>query len=167
MRALRFEEWIRLRQAVHGRKSRRHGIRGTGRHQIEISKNDESYLMSFELPPYPYDLLIPYRNLAEGHEGGVVDLSVGTPCDPPPKKYFAAFVINIEYGLIFVFPWYPKLVSQDLQERSFRLCSLEPYRVPLFNHFQVYLFPVCHPRIHLIDDVLKKLFLMFIVVESD
>ena len=46
--------------------------------------------MSFELPPYPYDLLIPYRNLAEGHEGGVVDLSVGTPCDPPPKEVISA-----------------------------------------------------------------------------
>ncbi len=40
--------------------------------------------MSFELPPYPYDLLDPYRRIAAQHSGGVVDLSVGTPCDPPP-----------------------------------------------------------------------------------
>ena len=42
--------------------------------------------MSFELPPYPYDLLNPYRAIANGHSGGVVDLSVGTPCDPPPPE---------------------------------------------------------------------------------
>ncbi len=40
--------------------------------------------MAFELPPYPYDLLDPFREKAERHKGGVVDLSVGTPCDPPP-----------------------------------------------------------------------------------
>ncbi|MCL4313488.1 MAG: aminotransferase class I/II-fold pyridoxal phosphate-dependent enzyme [Actinobacteria bacterium] len=38
----------------------------------------------FVLPRYPYDLLDEVRQLADAHEGGVVDLSVGTPCDPPP-----------------------------------------------------------------------------------
>ena len=41
--------------------------------------------MGFELPPYPYDLLEPYREIAAKHTGGIVDLSVGTPCDPPPN----------------------------------------------------------------------------------
>jgi len=41
-------------------------------------------MMAFELPPYPYDLLNPFREIAERHKGGIVDLSVGTPCDPPP-----------------------------------------------------------------------------------
>lgn len=35
-------------------------------------------------PPYPYERLDRFRPLAAAHEGGVVDLSVGTPCDPPP-----------------------------------------------------------------------------------
>jgi aspartate/methionine/tyrosine aminotransferase len=38
----------------------------------------------FELPPYPYDRLNGLRTLADDHEGGCVDLSAGTPTDPPP-----------------------------------------------------------------------------------
>lgn len=34
---------------------------------------------------YPWDLLIPYRQTAEKHDGGTVDLSIGTPIDPTPK----------------------------------------------------------------------------------
>lgn len=37
----------------------------------------------FVPPPYPYDRLDAYAALADSHEGGIVDLSVGTPCDPP------------------------------------------------------------------------------------
>ncbi|MCU0310055.1 MAG: aminotransferase class I/II-fold pyridoxal phosphate-dependent enzyme [Acidimicrobiales bacterium] len=39
----------------------------------------------FVPPPYPYDRLADVVPLAEAHEGGVVDLSIGTPCDPPPQ----------------------------------------------------------------------------------
>jgi succinyldiaminopimelate transaminase len=39
--------------------------------------------MTFRLPPYPYDRLAGLAKLAEAHEGGMVDCSVGTPCDPP------------------------------------------------------------------------------------
>ncbi len=39
--------------------------------------------MSFRLPPYPYDRLGGLAKLAEAHPGGMVDCSVGTPCDPP------------------------------------------------------------------------------------
>jgi succinyldiaminopimelate transaminase len=35
-------------------------------------------------PPYPYDRLAELAELADSHPGGMVDLSVGTPCDPPP-----------------------------------------------------------------------------------
>ncbi len=38
----------------------------------------------FVPPPYPYDRLAELEPLAARHEGGVVDLSIGTPCDPPP-----------------------------------------------------------------------------------
>jgi len=39
--------------------------------------------VSFVPPPYPYDRLDAYIDLANAHEGGLVDLSIGTPCDPP------------------------------------------------------------------------------------
>ncbi len=38
----------------------------------------------FELPPYPYDRLTALADIAKNHDGGMVDLSVGTPCDPTP-----------------------------------------------------------------------------------
>jgi succinyldiaminopimelate transaminase len=44
----------------------------------------------FVPPPYPYDRLIPIREVAARHEGGAVDLSVGTPCDPPPELVLEA-----------------------------------------------------------------------------
>ncbi|MEA2716578.1 MAG: hypothetical protein QOI99_895 [Actinomycetota bacterium] len=44
----------------------------------------------FRPPPYPYDRLDRLKPLAEGHEGGLVDLSIGTPYDPPPPAVVAA-----------------------------------------------------------------------------
>jgi succinyldiaminopimelate transaminase len=41
------------------------------------------HLSGFVPPPYPYDRLEPAKALAEAHEGGIVELSIGTPCDPP------------------------------------------------------------------------------------
>lgn len=41
-------------------------------------------------PPYPYDRLTAVAALAERHPGGMVDLSIGTPCDPPPDAVVAA-----------------------------------------------------------------------------
>ena len=43
----------------------------------------------FQPPPYPYDRLDKFKSLAADHEGGLVDLSIGTPFDPPP-----AFVVS-------------------------------------------------------------------------
>ncbi|MGE3621647.1 MAG: aminotransferase class I/II-fold pyridoxal phosphate-dependent enzyme [Acidimicrobiia bacterium] len=40
----------------------------------------------FVPPPYPYDRLDELAVVAAAHEGGVVDLSIGTPCDPPPAE---------------------------------------------------------------------------------
>ena len=40
--------------------------------------------MSFVPPPYPYERLGELKFLAEQHEGGVIDCSIGTPIDPPP-----------------------------------------------------------------------------------
>ena len=44
----------------------------------------------FRPPPYPYDRLDPLKALAAAHEGGIVDLSVGTPCDPPSAAVVTA-----------------------------------------------------------------------------
>jgi succinyldiaminopimelate transaminase len=44
----------------------------------------------FVPPPYPYDRLDEVKVLADAHEGGCVDLSVGTPCDPPPQAVIDA-----------------------------------------------------------------------------
>jgi len=37
----------------------------------------------FVLPPYPYDRLSELSALADALPGGLVDCSIGTPCDPP------------------------------------------------------------------------------------
>lgn len=44
----------------------------------------------FVPPPYPYDRLDALRDLAEAVPGGCVDLSIGTPCDPPPAAVVEA-----------------------------------------------------------------------------
>lgn len=44
----------------------------------------------FEPPVYPYERLERARRAAMAHEGGIVDLSVGTPCDAPPPEVVAA-----------------------------------------------------------------------------
>jgi succinyldiaminopimelate transaminase len=38
----------------------------------------------FVPPPYPYDKLDRLAALGASLDGGLVDLSIGTPCDPPP-----------------------------------------------------------------------------------
>lgn len=42
------------------------------------------------LPDYPFDRLAPVAELARGHSGGIVDLSIGTPGDPTPEVVMAA-----------------------------------------------------------------------------
>ena len=53
----------------------------------------------FVPPPYPYDRLDRFAPLAQAHEGGVVDLSIGTPCDAPPAEVVLALsTSNSERG---------------------------------------------------------------------
>ena len=47
-------------------------------------------MTGFVPPPYPYERLTEITALANKHEGGAVDLSIGTPCDPPPPAVLAA-----------------------------------------------------------------------------
>jgi succinyldiaminopimelate transaminase len=44
----------------------------------------------FTPPPYPYERLDEVLAIAAAHDGGAVDLSIGTPCDPPPPEVQAA-----------------------------------------------------------------------------
>jgi succinyldiaminopimelate transaminase len=44
----------------------------------------------FAPPPYPYERLGEITAIAAEHDGGPVDLSIGTPCDPPPPAVLAA-----------------------------------------------------------------------------
>jgi succinyldiaminopimelate transaminase len=44
----------------------------------------------FVPPPYPYDRLDRLKPTAEAFDGGAVDLSIGTPCDPPPAAVVRA-----------------------------------------------------------------------------
>jgi succinyldiaminopimelate transaminase len=48
----------------------------------------------FEPPPYPYDRLDDLRELADRHEGGCVDLSVGTPTDRTPTAVMNAMAAS-------------------------------------------------------------------------
>jgi succinyldiaminopimelate transaminase len=43
----------------------------------------------FVPPAYPYDRLVPLREKAAALPGGLVDLSIGTPGDPPPPAVLA------------------------------------------------------------------------------
>jgi len=47
----------------------------------------------FEPPPYPYDRLLTIKARAAARfadDGGLVDCSIGTPCDPPPPAVLEA-----------------------------------------------------------------------------
>jgi succinyldiaminopimelate transaminase len=47
-------------------------------------------MMGFVPPPYPHDRLDEVIAVAGQHDGGAVDLSIGTPCDPTPPEVVAA-----------------------------------------------------------------------------
>lgn len=44
----------------------------------------------FVPPPYPYDRLDALKPIADAMPGGLIDLSIGTPVDPPPAGVVAA-----------------------------------------------------------------------------
>ncbi|HMD45160.1 MAG TPA: aminotransferase class I/II-fold pyridoxal phosphate-dependent enzyme [Acidimicrobiales bacterium] len=48
----------------------------------------------FVPPAYPYDRLRDLERLADAHPGGVVDCSIGTPTDPPPRSAVRALAIS-------------------------------------------------------------------------
>jgi succinyldiaminopimelate transaminase len=48
----------------------------------------------FSPPPYPYDRLDELKPLADHHQGGIVDCSIGTPIDPPPPSVLNALALS-------------------------------------------------------------------------
>ena len=66
----------------------------------------------FVPPPYPYDRLDRFKPLADAFDGGLVDLSIGTPCDPPPASVVAALASSdSERG-------YPPSIGTDALRRD-------------------------------------------------
>jgi succinyldiaminopimelate transaminase len=63
---------------------------------------------------YPYDRLIPARQKAAALPGGVVDLSVGTPTDPPPQGVLAVLADADRGGAARGYP--PSIGTQELRE---------------------------------------------------
>src|SRR4029079_11642027 len=75
---------------------------------------DSARPVGFVPPPYPYDRLDRFVPYAEALEGGVVDLSIGTPCDPPLDSVIAALsTSNAERG-------YPPSIGTDTLRQAIR-----------------------------------------------
>ncbi|MGD9705220.1 MAG: aminotransferase class I/II-fold pyridoxal phosphate-dependent enzyme [Acidimicrobiia bacterium] len=73
-----------------------------------------SVAAGFVPPPYPYDRLDRFKPLAEAFEGGLVDLSIGTPCDPPPAAVLDALATSdSERG-------YPPSIGTEALRRAIR-----------------------------------------------
>ena len=45
--------------------------------------------IGFVPPPYPYERVDRFKPLGDAFDGGLVDFSIGTPCDPPPPAVIA------------------------------------------------------------------------------
>ena len=48
----------------------------------------------FDPPPYPYDRLNRLKPVCEAFDGGLVDLSIGTPFDAPPAAVVEALATS-------------------------------------------------------------------------
>jgi succinyldiaminopimelate transaminase len=67
----------------------------------------------FQPPAYPYDRLEPARAKAEALPGGIVDLSIGTPTDPPPPAVLDALARSDASGMVRGYP--PSIGTTDLR----------------------------------------------------
>ncbi|MDQ2726442.1 MAG: aminotransferase class I/II-fold pyridoxal phosphate-dependent enzyme [Actinomycetota bacterium] len=72
----------------------------------------------FVPPAYPYDRLVPLREAAAAAPGGIVDLSVGTPTDPPPPAALAALADADGGGALRGYP--PSIGSGSLRGAAAR-----------------------------------------------
>jgi len=58
----------------------------------------------FQPPVYPYERLAPALQKAAAHPGGAVDLSIGTPTDPPPPSVLEALARADDRGSVRGYP---------------------------------------------------------------
>ena len=70
-------------------------------------------MSGFQPPAYPYDRLDQARAKADGLPGGIVDLSIGTPTDPPPPAVLDALARADASGMVRGYP--PSIGTTDLR----------------------------------------------------
>lgn len=70
----------------------------------------------FVPPAYPYDRLVPLREKAAALPGGIVDLSVGTPTDPPPPSVLEVLAAADRGGLLRGYP--PSIGTTELRRAA-------------------------------------------------
>ncbi len=68
----------------------------------------------FVLPPYPYDRLDVLKARASSVGGGLVDCSIGTPCDPMPEVVVWAMAQSADAGIGYP----PSIGSLGLREAA-------------------------------------------------
>lgn len=73
-------------------------------------------MSGFVPPVYPYDRLLPLKALADKLPGGAVDLSVGTPTDPPPQAVLDALRDPDRHQLLRGYP--PSIGTAALREAA-------------------------------------------------
>jgi succinyldiaminopimelate transaminase len=61
-------------------------------------------MTGFTPPPYPYDRLDAAKARASAHPGGIVDLSIGTPTDPPLAAVMEALAGSDRAGMVRGYP---------------------------------------------------------------
>ncbi len=71
-------------------------------------------IAGFVPPVYPYDRLEPARAKAAALPGGLVDLSVGTPTDPPPQGVLDALADADRGGMLRGYP--PSVGTAELRQ---------------------------------------------------
>ena len=71
----------------------------------------------FEPPPYPYDRLDAFQKIAAQFDGGVVDLSIGTPCDPPPQAVIDALSNSASTRKAALMPSASAMAAHQVVER--------------------------------------------------
>lgn len=85
----------------------------TARHDVSVNAR-----AGYVPPPYPYDRLDELKPLADRHDGGLVDLSIGTPVDPPTPAVLAALGgSDAERG----YP--PSIGTPELREAAAHWCE--------------------------------------------
>jgi succinyldiaminopimelate transaminase len=82
--------------------------------------------VGFVPPPYPYDRLNALERLADSLPGGIVDCSIGTPCDPVPAVAARAAADALEQSM-----GYPASAGSVALREAATLWIARRYRIAL------------------------------------